>query len=198
MDSLILNGPMISSFFRLFYFSETNQRFPSRVENVIARGSTDQEILKGVNQLIGSNPGDLRRESVGPLSIDTSLLSKNSREINWLDLTNLVQNAQQSIENGASCLFIDCRLIVALDNPTTKITNSGECCGLSLPYLDELLETVYLVSAYDHFKGVPIAPIYLMKESSIRNAIIRFLTGVKISEFNEICICKCDRMMNGT
>jgi len=184
------------SFFRFLYFRETDQSFPSCVENVIVCGSTDQEILHGVNQLIGSTPDDFRRERVGPLSTDTSLLNNDSREIKWLDLSNLVQNARQKTDDGACCLFIDCRLIVALDDSTTNITTSSECCDLSIPYVDVLLETVYLASAYDHFKGLPIAPIYLMKESSFKKAVSRFLSGVRISEFNEICVFKCDRMLN--
>jgi hypothetical protein len=186
---------MTISFFRFLYFSETNQSFPSCVENVIVCGSTDEEILHGVNQLIGSNLGSFRHERVGPLSTDTTLLNDNSREINWLDLSNLVQNARQKTDDGACCLFIDCRLIVPLGDPTTNITSSSECCDLSFP-LDVLRETVYLASAYNHSKGLPIAPIYLMRESSFGKAITRFLSGVKISEFNEICIFKCDRMLN--
>src|SRR5436190_10458977 len=154
------------SFFRFLYFSETSQSFPSYVENVIVCGSTDQEILHSVKQLMGSNPDGFRRERVGPLSTDTSLC----REINWRNLSNLVQNAHQTTDDGACCLFIDCRLIAALDDPISD-DPASECRDLPFPYPDVLLETVYLACAYDHFNGLPIAPIYLMKESSFKKAI---------------------------
>jgi hypothetical protein len=187
---------MIISFFRFFYFSETNQSFPSHVENVVICGSTDEEILGGVNQIIRSTPDAFRHERVGPLSTDTRLLNKNSNDINWTDLSNLVQIAHQKTDNGAVCLFLDTRLIVGFDDPIAKIATYGESCDLSNPYVDMLLETVYLVAEYDHFKSVPIAPVYLMKESSFQNTISRFLIGVKISEFKEVCIFKCDRILN--
>jgi hypothetical protein len=186
---------MMSSFFRFSYFSGTNERTPSRIENVIACGFTDRELLECVNLLMGSNPGDLRREAVGPLSTDTRLLNKSHREINWRDLSHVVENAQK-IDDGALCLFLNCRLIAPLDELTTEITGPGESCNSSFPHLDRPFKTVYLASAYDHIDNVPVAPIYLMNENSFKNAIIRFLTGVEIAEFNEICIFKCDRILS--
>jgi hypothetical protein len=184
---------MTSLFFRFCYFSRVNERTPSRIENVIACGSTDRGILDCLNELV-SDPGDFRRSRIGPLSIDTRLLNKSHREINWRDLSNLVENAKR-FDNGALCLFVDCRLIAALDDVTAQAACPGECCNLPFPYLDAPLETVYIASAYDHTDNVPVGPVYLMRETSFKNAIVSFLTGIKVSEFNEICISKCDRIL---
>jgi hypothetical protein len=189
---------MKSSFFRLAYFSGRNQGFPSRVENVIVCAATDEDILKGANHLVGPDSGDWRCERVGPLLTDSSLLNQDGREINWRDLFNLVQNAGKRVENGACCLclFTDCRQIVTLDKLSTSAVGPSECCNLPVTFLDEVLETVYLASPYDHSKNIPMAPVFLIKENCFRNALVRFLTGVKMSEFKEICLFKCDRMLS--
>jgi hypothetical protein len=188
---------MIVSFFRNSYFSADSERFPSRVENVIICGPTADDIRKASSQPNRADLGEFRRETVGPLSTDTSLLAQNIRQVNWRDLENIVRNADQKTEYGpcGSFLFIDRRQIELLGGPIKKVINPDRCCDPAESLLDIPLETVYLFSAYDHSNHAPIAPIYLMKTSSFRNALITVFAAVVISEFDDFCICKCDRML---
>jgi hypothetical protein len=93
-------------------------------------------------------------------------------------------------------MFIDCRQIAHLGGATTNEVNPAGCSDAAGQLLDVPLETVYLFSAYDHSENVPVAPIYLMKESSFKDALARILTRFGISEFGEICIFQCDRILN--
>jgi hypothetical protein len=184
----------VVSFYRFLYFNETDGSFPCRLENVIARDYTERQVMTGVNPLAGFHSC----EKVGPLATDTSLLERAAGEINWLEVRKLVLGASQETENGASCMFFDCRQIALLGDPTVALGDPATNASSTGEYFDAPLETLYLASRYDRLKNVPIAPVYLLRERSFGNAITTFLSGVTISEFGEVCLSKCDRMLDLT
>jgi hypothetical protein len=186
---------MTQLFFRRCYFDSKSPSWPSRVENILGLGRTPQEIVEAIQRL-DAKGDDMTVQTMGPFSTDTSLLGSDNSEEDWRRLSTLVENAQNKTECDRipSFLFMDCRNLREL-GPLPMSSMSSLGCSPIAPDPGTNLETVYVASAYDHTNNVPIAPVYLMEEGSFNQAIITFLKRIQLRDFDDLCICKCDRIL---